>query len=199
MLSFSNPPETEPHFPHGSSWYCLYLGHGMGWVRGKGHSFSSMTLLYLWSIWVWWERQQSEQAKALVRMLAFPGECQFCHLLGWFPQEACYLVLTTRSANTLHLHWETNLNRLLLAVMKSPVQEIIIVWDYLKDMPPSYPSSYSRFYPWIKLDDPRTAFLDQMALAPCGSRFIDLCLVIQFEVSTEATLEEKSSESSYYI
>lgn len=199
MLCFSNPPETEPHFPHGSSWYCLYLGHGMGRGGGGVHSFSSMTLLYLWSKWVWWERQQSDQAKALVRMLAFLGECQFCHLLGWSPQEVHYLVLTTQSANTLHLHWETNLNRLLLAVMKSPVQEIIIVWDYLKDMPPSYPPSYSRFYPWIKLDDPRTAFLDQMALAPCGSRFIDLCLVIQFEVSTEATLEEKSSESSYYI
>ena len=111
----------------------------------------------------------------------------------WLISEGGMLpVLTTQNANTLHLPWETNLNRLLLAVMKSPVQEIIIMWDYLKDMLPSYSSRYSRFYPWIKLDDPRTAFLDQMALAPCGSRFIDLCLVIRFDVSTEATLEEKA-------
>lgn len=188
MSSFSNPPETEPHFPHGSSWYCLYLGHGTGW---GDHSFSSMTLLYLWSIWVWWERQQSDQAKALVRMLDFLGECRFCRLLGWFLKEVCYLCWQHRMP-TLHLPWETNSNRLLRAVMKSPVREIIIMWDYLKDMLPSYSSRYSRFYPWIKLDNPRTEFLDQMALAPCGSRFIDLCLVIRFEVSTEATLEEKS-------
>ena len=85
---FFKPSWNWGTFSHGSSWYCLYLGHGMG--RGD-HSFSSMTLLYLWSIWVWWERQQSDQAKALVRMLDFLGECQFCRLLGWFLKEVCYL------------------------------------------------------------------------------------------------------------
>lgn len=64
-----------------------------------------------------------------------------------------------------------------------------IIWRTCR---PATPLDILDFYPWIKSDDPRTAFLDQMALAPCGSRFIDLCLVIRFEVSTEAMLEGKA-------
>lgn len=45
-----------------------------------------------------------------------------------------------------------NSNRLLLAVMKSPVQEIHIMGDYLKDMQPIYSSRYSRF---LSLDQAR--------------------------------------------
>lgn len=85
-----------------------------------------------------------------------------------------------------------NSSCLLLAVMKSPEQEIIFMEDYLKDMWPIYSSRYSRFYPWIKPDHQRAAHLDQMVLAPCGSRFTDLCLGILFWVHTEGMLDRKA-------
>lgn len=53
-------------------------------------------------------------------------------------------------------------NYLLVAVMKSPLQETVFMEDYLKDMQPLYPSRHSGFYPWIKPDDQRAVYLDQM-------------------------------------
>lgn len=55
--------------------------------------------------------------------------------------------------------------------MKSPVQEIIFMEDYLKDMQP-ISSRDARFYPWIKPGDQRASYLDQIVLAPCGNRLL---------------------------
>lgn len=126
------------------------------------------------------------------QMLDFVAGCQSCPPPGWSVKNMCFLVLRTQMPIFCPSLRNISSNCLLQTVLNTLVQEVIFMEDYLVDMHPIYSSRYLRFYPWLKPDDQRASYLDQMILVLCGSRHTDLCLSIVLQVCTEELLERKA-------